>query len=104
MDAFALDSTESYGVRSLSLEEIVSAPPPLSFWRHILRLTRIAVMAWGVISLGAVSGIAAYYLNGEPETVLRGSEDRATLDERLSPVASEAVTPVVSEVVTPHPD
>jgi hypothetical protein len=77
MDAFALNSDEPYGVRSLSLEEIVTAPPPLPLWRRILRFFRIAVMAWGVISLGAVAGMTAYYLKGEPSTALLVSESQA---------------------------
>jgi hypothetical protein len=75
MDAFALDSDEPYGVRSLSLEEIVTAPPPLPIWRRILRFIRIAVTAWGVISLGAVSGVAYYYLSGEPDAALLVSQE-----------------------------
>jgi hypothetical protein len=74
MDAFALNSDEPFGVRSLSLEEIVTQPPPLRLWRRVLRFTRIAVTAWGVISLGAVAGMAAYYLNGEPDTGVLVSE------------------------------
>ena len=92
MNAFALDS-ESYGVRSLSLEEIVSAPAPLPLWRRALRFIRIAVTAWGVISLGAVSGVAAYYLNGEPETALLVAEDEVSLDERLSLASREVASP-----------
>jgi hypothetical protein len=93
MHPFALDSNEPYGVRSLSLEEIVSAPPPLPLWRRALRFIRIAVTAWGVISLGAVSGVAAYYLNGEPETALLIGEDEVSLEERLSLVARDVALP-----------
>jgi hypothetical protein len=93
MDAFALDSDAPYGVRSLSLEEIITAPPPLPLWRRAVRFIRIAVTAWGVISLGAVSGIAAYYLNDEPETALLVSESHASLDERLSAIAIDDPLP-----------
>ena len=77
MNALALTSDGPYGVRSLSLEEIVTQPPPLPLWRRLLRLIRIAVMAWGVISLGAIAGMAAYYLHGEPETALLVSEEQS---------------------------
>jgi hypothetical protein len=87
MDAFALDSDEPYGVRSLTLEEIVTAPPPLPLWRRILRFFKIAVMAWGVISLGAIAGMSAYYLNREPETALLVSEQQAAPD--AAPVRAE---------------
>ena len=93
MDAFALDSDEPYGVRSLSLEEIVTAAPPLPIWRRILRFMRIAVTAWGVISLGAVSGVAYYYLNGEPDAALLVSQESESLviaDQADSPAAAPA--------------
>jgi hypothetical protein len=78
MNALALKSDgDPYGVRSLSLEEIVTQAPPLPLWRRFLRLMRIAVIAWGVISLGAVAGMAAYYLNGELDTALLVSEGQA---------------------------
>lgn len=77
MNALALQSGDPYGVRSLSLEEIVTRPPPLPLWRRFLRFVRIAVIAWGVISLGAVAGMAAYYLNGEANTALLAGEGPA---------------------------
>jgi hypothetical protein len=85
MNALALTSDDPYGVRSLSLEEIVTQAPP----RRILRYMRIAVMAWGVISLGAVTGMAAYYLNGESSTAL---------------LVSESQTPPKAAAAEPAPD
>ena len=56
-------STEHYGVRSLSLEEIVGqVRQPLLV--RIARFGKVMLIAWGAISLGAAGGIATYYLGG----------------------------------------
>lgn len=74
MNALVVRPDDPYDVRSLSLEEIISQDlrPPLL--KRLANFVKVAVLAWGVISLGAVAGIAAYYLSGEPETALAVSE------------------------------
>jgi hypothetical protein len=98
MNALALNSDDPYGVRSLSLEEIITQAPPLPIWRRAIRFMRIAVMAWGVISLGAVAGMAAYYLNGEPDTALLVSEGQSPF------ISEDQSSPPNAVPAKPKPD
>lgn len=66
-------------IKSFTLADF--APPPIPrarprTWSNLtllsktLHFAKAAVIAWGVISLGAVAGMGIYYLNGAPETPL----------------------------------
>lgn len=70
-------STENYGVRSLSLEEIVTQAPSLPILRRIAKFLKVMMVAWGAISLGAVAGVATYYLGGGSATTLLVSQQPA---------------------------
>jgi hypothetical protein len=73
IDALA-PSTEHYGVRSLSLEEIVGQGPTAPLAVRIARFGKVLLIAWGAISLGAAGGVAAYYLGGGSATPLLASD------------------------------
>lgn len=88
IDALA-PSTEHYGVRSLTLEEIVGQGPPLPLLVRIARFGKVLLVAWGAISLGAAGGVAAYYLGGGSATpLLVGSGKEAPAPPKSTPAAS----------------
>ena len=59
----------SQTVKSVTLEEYTNPPLPLenpSLIRRALGYVKLGLMAWGIISFGALAGIASYYLKDEP--------------------------------------
>jgi hypothetical protein len=93
IDALA-PSTEHYGVRSLSLEEIVGQGPPLPLLARIVKFGKIALIAWGAISLGAAGGVATYYLRGaSPTPLLVADQPKPTAGK---PAVAEPQTPRVA--------
>lgn len=86
IDALA-PSTENYGVRSLSLEEIAGQGLPAPLLVRMARFGRILLIAWGAISLGAAGGIAAYYLGGGSAAPLLVSDAQAPTPAKPKPAA-----------------
>ncbi len=86
-------------VKSVSLAELASPRP--SLFRRTLRLARIALMAWGAISLGAIAGIAAYYLNGGSDAVLLVSENQAAPSPPIAEPRPERLAALVETADAP---
>lgn len=83
-------------VKSISLEDISApkAPPrqPAAITRFLGRmvhLAKIALMAWGVISLGAVVGMSVFYMGGRSDAPLLAvaTMHAAPATETAAPVA-----------------
>ena len=66
MDAFPQQAERRSSIKSLSLQDIVNARPPL--FRRAVEIAKTALMIWGAISLSAAAGYATLQLqrSGEP--------------------------------------
>jgi hypothetical protein len=87
IDALA-PSTEHYGVRSLSLEEIVGQGPTPPLFVRIARFGKVLLIAWGAISLGAAGGVAAYYLGGSATPLLVSDAEAPPAPSKSTPATS----------------
>jgi hypothetical protein len=81
----------SQSVKSVTLEEYTNPPLPLENPSLILRAlgyVKLGLMAWGIISFGALAGIASYYLKDDPARPILVSqvEDPAAASEAEQPV------------------
>ena len=83
-------------VRSLTLAEYVSPPSARyqpaqrSFFGRVAALVKTALIAWAVISFGAIAGVGAYYLNDGSDTPLLVSESRSKPTRLAAAVAVPA--------------
>ncbi len=98
MHAISDGTARSDSVKSLTLYDLAATPrrlpSPPAFQipdlgtivpvARIVDLARKAVMAWGLISLGAVAGMTAYYSNGGADSLLL-ARDAATASDIAGP-------------------
>jgi len=74
--------------------------PELPLLGDVLKYARIALMAWGAVSFGAIVGFTFYYLNGSPETPLAGA---AVEQSRTEQAPADRLALAIAEPESPPP-
>jgi hypothetical protein len=85
MNAFPQQSDRRGSIKSLSLQDIVNARPPL--FRRAVEIAKTALMIWGAISLSAAAGYATLQLQRSAEPVLKSERTAVATTDKARPAA-----------------